>query len=98
MFGGEPSPASPTVPVSPVVDVVSPRTPVVDKDVKDLQASISTSLTIAEGDIVKEIDQETGEIIEGEELGEVGGKYDIADEEQEKNTKLPMKPRHVRYF
>lgn len=61
------------------------KTPVVEKDVEDLQASLSAvSLNIKEGSIVKEKDQETGEIIEGEELGKVGGKYDLADEEQEK--------------
>ena len=37
-----------------------------------------------DGTVLQEIDPETGEILEGEVLGKIGGKYDNADELAEK--------------
>ena len=46
------------------------------------------NIDICEGKVLKELDQETGELIDGEVLGKVGGRYDLADEEEEKCNEL----------
>ena len=85
MFGVEVTPAS-----KKTSGKETPATPSsVDKDLDDVTSDLTKTLNMSNsvsslGATVYEHDTETGEIIKGEEIGEVGGSYDNADEIAEK--------------
>lgn len=54
-----------------------------EKDVEETSVEVSVEEEFEEGKFYDEIDEDTGRVISGEELGKVGGRYDMADEAED---------------